>query len=72
MDSGLINTGYIASGQWVMTPGGSPGLWTTATVNAPQSRFVEIGHWLCGWLAAAVGGLAAGWIARRRQREPQS
>src|SRR5262245_54347086 len=33
---------------------------------AQQSSFIVLGHWLCGWLAAATGALAASWMARRR------
>jgi hypothetical protein len=33
---------------------------------AQQSSFIVLGHWLCGWLAAATGALAANWMAWRR------
>ncbi|MCI0357762.1 MAG: hypothetical protein L0211_04650 [Planctomycetaceae bacterium] len=42
----------------------------TGTVNVPtvahHSSFVVIGHWLCGWLSAALGALAASWMTRRQ------
>jgi len=66
MDSGYSNVNSL---QYVVTPTGSNGLWSTAPLPGPTSRFVEIGHWLCGWLAAGAGGFAAAWIARRRDRQ---
>jgi hypothetical protein len=67
MDSGFaaINTGYVTSG--------STAVWTVAQPPSapPASRFVDTGHWLCGWLAAVIGGIAAGWIARRRPSQPK-
>jgi hypothetical protein len=41
---------------------------TLAVVGAPgniASPMIVTGHWLCGWLAAGVGAVVAGWIARR-------
>jgi hypothetical protein len=63
-----MDSGYINTSSYVLAPGGS-GLWTSATVAPLASRFVEIGHWLCGWLAAAAGGFAAAWLARRRDQK---
>jgi hypothetical protein len=61
------------SGSAYITTGGSSTIWLgsqpTASVPA-ASRFVEIGHWLCGWIAAAVGAGAAAWMSRSR-RLPQ-
>jgi hypothetical protein len=68
----MTGTGYIASPQWVLSPSGPGGIaWMPSAIapTVPPTHFVEIGHWLCGWLAAAVGGLAAAWIARRRDRQ---
>ena len=48
-----------------------PGYVTTSTyapVATGPSTFVTIGHWLCGWVAAIAGALAAGWISRRGRR----
>ena len=57
------------SGSAYITTGGSSTIWLgsqqTTTVPTP-SRFVEIGHWLCGWIAAAIGGLAAARMSRVR------
>lgn len=66
----LMDSGYGNMSNVVLSPGGgSTAVWTTAPMPSPASRFVDIGHWLCGWLAAAVGGIAAAWIARRRDRQ---
>ena len=68
----LMDTGYInTSSSYVLTPGGSP-LWATGPATSPASRFVEIGHWLGGWMAAAIGGVLAAWISRRRDRQVQT
>ncbi len=65
MDSGVVlNSSYIVS-----TPTGTNTVvWTTPQTPSASiaSRFVAIGHWLCGWIAAAIGGLAAAWISRVR------
>ncbi|HEX5103292.1 MAG TPA: hypothetical protein VFV87_05750 [Pirellulaceae bacterium] len=53
--STAILTGYVASGS-VAVPSG-------------PSLFVTTGHWLCGWLAAVAGALAAAWISRRAGRQ---
>jgi hypothetical protein len=47
--------GYIASPSVVTVPTG-------------PSTFVTTGHWLSAIVAAAIGALAAGWIARRSRR----
>jgi hypothetical protein len=59
-----INTSYITS-SYVPTPAGFSTVWTTPSVAT--SQFVSVGHWLCGWIAAAVGAIAAGRIAHRRR-----
>ena len=51
-------TSYPVTNSYVPAAGGS-------------TTFVLIGHWLCGALAAAAGGLAAAWISRRG-RQPTS
>ena len=42
---------------------------TTVLLGSPSvavpSTFAAVGHWLSAWLAAGMGALAAGWIARR-------
>jgi hypothetical protein len=67
----LTGSGYMVGPQWVVSPAGATGIWMPNTVAAavPPTHFVEIGHWLCGWLAAGIGGVAAAWIARRRDRQ---
>jgi hypothetical protein len=40
---------------------------TLAVVNTPTaggSTFLQVGHWLCGWLAAGLGAIAAIWLSR--------
>lgn len=59
-------TGYINSPQ-VWTPSNTI-LWNVQTASGP-STFVSLGHWLCGWLAAGTGALAAGWMSRRAARK---
>ena len=60
--------GYGGSGTVVLAPQLSSGS-TLALVGAlapsASPAFMTLGHWLCGWLAAAGGALAAAWITRR-------
>lgn len=37
-------------------------------VTQDPSVLVLVGHWFCGWIAAALGGLCAAWMIRRRQQ----
>jgi hypothetical protein len=79
----MVPSPYIGAGNstvWTsagMMPGGYsgpsmyPGYVTTSSyvpVATGPSTFVTIGHWLCGWVAAIAGALAAGWISRRGRR----
>jgi hypothetical protein len=48
--------GYITSPSVVSVPTG-------------PSTFVTTGHWLSAIVAAAIGALAAGWIARRSRQK---
>ena len=50
--------GYITSPSVVSVPTG-------------PSTFVTTGHWLSAIVAAAIGALAAGWIARRSRKKAQ-
>jgi hypothetical protein len=64
----LLDTGVVANTSYITTSTGSSALWTMVNGSVPvpvASRFVEIGHWLCGWLAAAIGAVAAAWMSRR-------
>ena len=65
---------YIASGSSAVLSLQALTGSTVTLVNAPGttgSPFVVLGHWLCGWLAAGLGAIAALWLARReRNRAP--
>jgi hypothetical protein len=60
--------GYGGSGTVVLAPQLSSGS-TLALVGAlapsASPALITLGHWLCGWLAAAGGALAAAWFTRR-------
>jgi hypothetical protein len=34
--------------------------------DAQNGSILVLGHWLCGWLAAGLGAMAAAWMARRQ------
>ena len=61
--------GYFVSGSgttpWPQVLTGS----ALTVVNSPSpgaSTFLVVGHWLCSWLAAALGAVTAIWLTRRR------
>jgi hypothetical protein len=56
--SGLVTVPQVSN------PYGSSILWTAPTIPQP-SPMIQTGHWLFGWLAAAVGSVAAMWLVRR-------
>ena len=64
----VYSGGYGQSGTVVLAPQLSSGS-TLALVGAlaptASPLFLTLGHWLCGWLAAAGGALAAAWITRK-------
>jgi hypothetical protein len=37
-----------------------------APAGAQNGSILVLGHWLCGWLAAGLGAMAAAWMARRQ------
>ncbi len=57
----LLDSGWNDSNSFILT--GPTPAWTPVPATV-SSRFVEIGHWLSGWIAAALGAVAAGWISR--------
>ena len=59
----LTDSGYVSATNYLLTPTSSPAIWTTTAPAA--SQFVQIGHWLCGWIAALAGAILARWTARR-------
>ncbi len=67
----LLDSGTINLTSTITTP--------TSLITAPampaggSSPFVAVGHWLCAWLAAGAGAIAAGRISRRsRVVQPQA
>jgi hypothetical protein len=60
----LLDSSWPAG--YVANPAGSTAI--SLPLAPPLSRFAETGHWLCGWLAAAVGGWAALWMAGSHRR----
>jgi hypothetical protein len=59
-----VSTSYITT-SYSPTPVNLSSGWAVPAIAA--SQFVAVGHWLFGWIAAAVGAIAAGRIARRRR-----
>ena len=75
----IVPTGYTGAGySGIGFTGGSgfmqPQVWpnysiaTTTQAASGLSTFVAMGHWLCGWLSAALGMLAAAWMVRRGRK----
>ena len=58
--SGVLIQPQITAGQTFALVG--------STGFAGHGQFVAVGHWLCGWLAAGLGAIAAAWIARPRAK----
>lgn len=69
-------TVYGSTGGTVLTvPQVSSGTtFALATTFVPNSNpaFVILGHWLCGWIAAAAGALTAMWMTRPAKPQPQA
>jgi hypothetical protein len=62
--NGMYSGGYGGSGTIVYTV---PTAVPTAAPPIP-SHVVLVGHWLFAWVATGVGGCAAWWIVRHRER----
>lgn len=61
--------GYFVSGSgttpWPQVLTGSA-LTVVSSPSPGASTFLVVGHWLCSWLAAALGAVTAIWLTRRR------
>lgn len=58
--SGVVTIPQVTAGQALAL--------VAATGVSPPGQFVAVGHWVCGWLAAGLGAIAAAWITRPKSK----
>jgi hypothetical protein len=59
----ITSTNISGSVVWALPTANIP-----AGADLPATTLVQVGHWLCGWIAAGVGAFAVTWARRRASR----
>lgn len=60
---------FVDASSYIMTPSGTPTVIMNAPASSTSGHFQAVGHWVSGWLAAAIGALAVGWFQRRKTKK---
>jgi hypothetical protein len=59
----ITTTNVTGSVVWAVPTANIP-----AGADLPATTLVQVGHWLCAWIAAGIGGIAVTWARRRASR----
>jgi hypothetical protein len=63
-DSTMITTTNVSgSVVWALPTANIP-----PAADLPATTLVQVGHWLCAWIAAGIGAVAVTWARRRASR----